>query len=326
MTTDLLEERLRDLPVEAPDAGRVTARVLSRRGSRRPIRVPRVAAAIAAFLVVMASVVYFAPAADLAVADVPVAGDLLHDAGLVGARDRITYVGQSARSSGYTLTLVGVYADSTRTVLLLHADPPLDVGFPTQLQLSDQFGRTYFWQGGVANLLNGDIALQFDHLAWPDEITGARLTLQVSSVRAASETGAGQAVSGSWTLTAAIRIDQARGLPLPAPADLGPAHFRFTAVTYTPATIAVEMEVTGVSPADLGRDIPGYGGKAGPALQTYVIDPDGQVINGSGEASSDWTGGYRVRFLGFRQSGAGRYTIRVSYYGEGEFERVITIP
>jgi hypothetical protein len=322
---DRLEQRLTNLAVESPDPGGVTARALSLSARPRRLHVPRAISTGVALLALVAGVAYFVPAADLAVADVPLAGDLLQDAGLIGARDRITYVGAESKSSGYKLTLVAVYADSTRTVLLLHSDPPIDLGFPTSLQLSDQFGRTYNWQGGTANTLSGDSSLQFDPLGWPDSLTGARLTLHFSSVATVEETGIGTAVPGSWTLTATIRIDQAVSLQLPAPADLGPAHFRFTSVSYTPATIAVEMDVSGVSPGDLNRMVPGYGGKAGPALMTDVIDPNGEVIDGeSTDAPSG--GAYHVEFFGFRQSGAGKYIVRVSYYGEGQFERVLTIP
>lgn len=326
MTTDLLEERLRDLSFDTPDAGRVTARVLSRRHEKRASRAPRFAAMVAALLLIVVGVIYFVPAADLALANVPVAGDALHDAGLVGARDRITYVGTETTSSGYRLKLVAAYADSTRTVLLMHADPTAFMG-GSFTELTDQFARTYRITGGSGNILTGDFSMQFEPLAWPDAITGARITLHMTELDTATLAGPGPRIAGTWTLPALIRVDQANALPIPAPADLGPAHFRFTSVTYTPATIAVDMVVSGVSPEELGRNVPGYGGNKGaPALMTFLIDPQGQVINGNGEESGDAFGSYHVRWLGFRLGGAGRYTIRVSLYGEGEFERVITIP
>jgi hypothetical protein len=325
VTAELLEERLLNLSVETPDAGRVAARVLSRASRRRARRLPRALAAGVATTVLVVLVAYFVPAADTAVASVPFAGDLLRDAGLVGAADRITSVGSEATSSGYRLKLVGAYADSTRTVLLLHADPPIDFGSPLAMQLTDQFDRSYFWQGGTANLKTGDSVLQFDALGWPDAITGARITLHLSSVHTADQTGPGQPVAGSWTLPATVGVDQATPLPSPADADLGPAHFHFTSVSYTPATISIDIDVTGVTSAWLGRIIPD-GGKGAPALTINLFDPSGKIINGSGSSGNDTFGAVHMQFLGFRLGRSGKYVLRVSYTGVGQFERVLTIP
>jgi hypothetical protein len=324
MTTDQLEQRLQNLTVDPPDAGRVTAGVLSRRAAPR-LAIPRAFTVTVAAVVLVAATIYFVPAADLAIASVPVAGDMLNDAGLVGARDRITYVNASSSSSGYTLTLVGVYADSARTVLLMHSAPV--IGFPSRLvQLTDQFGRTYDWQNGSSNSQTGELVMQFGPLAWPDAITGARITLHISSVQITDPaTGPLYEVAGSWTLTAAITVDQGSALPVPAPASLGPAHFRFTSASYTPATVALEVEVTGVTFTELGRIIPD-GGKGTPAFTMDLIDPQGEIVSGSSDESSDVIGVVHIHFLGFRSGAGGEYTLRVSYYGEGEFERVLTIP
>jgi hypothetical protein len=70
MTVDLLEKRLQELDVETPDAGRVSARVLAHRAprpSRR--RVSRLVSVPVAIALVVVLVVYFVPAADLAIAD-----------------------------------------------------------------------------------------------------------------------------------------------------------------------------------------------------------------------------------------------------------------
>jgi hypothetical protein len=326
MTTELLEKRLQNLSVETPDAGRVAARVLSRASRRRARRLPRALAAGVATVALLVLIAYFVPAADTAVASVPFAGDLLRDAGLVGAADRITSVGSEATSSGYRLQLVGAYADSTRTVLLLHADPAIDIGGPLAMQLTDQFGRSYFLQGGTANLRTGDSVLQFDSLAWPDGITGARITLHISSVNTADETGPGQPVAGSWTLPATLGVDRATALPSPADANLGPAHFHFRSLSYTPATISIDMDVTGVSSEELGRIIPD-GRKGTPALTINLFDPSGELINGSGgSGGNDIFGAVHIQFLGFRLGHAGKYVLRVSYAGEGQFERVLMIP
>lgn len=318
MTTDMLEERLHALTIDTPDAGRITGRVLARHTARRARPIPRLARSSVAVIALIALVAYFVPAADTAVAArVPWSGQLLQWAGLVGASDRITSVGSTSSSSAYRLTLVGAYADSTRTVLLMHADPAIASADST---ITDQFARTYQFSGSSSNTLTGDIVMQFQPLAWPDSITGARITLHVTQLRSPG----GASVSGTWDLRAALGVDVATALPQPAPGDLGPAHFRFTSASYTPATIEVDMEVTGVSGDQLWRIVPN-GGKGEPALRTDLIDPSGQLVNGNGESSGDQSANH-VHVFGFRIGVGGKYTLRVSYYGYGSFERMFTVP
>ena len=186
MSNDLLEQRLQNLVVETPDAGRITARVLSSGRQRRARRVPRVASLGGATVALLLLIAYFVPAADAVLADTPIAGNLLQEAGLTGAAGRITSVGAVADSSGYRLKLVGAYADSTRTVLLLQAQPAI-LPLEEFSVLTDQFGRTYQMHGGYSNSLTGDVIVEFDPLAWPDSITGARITLHVTSIGPACE-------------------------------------------------------------------------------------------------------------------------------------------
>lgn len=326
MTTDLLEKRLQQLATEVPDATRVTARVMSNAAKPRPRRAPRVIVATIATVGLTVLVLYYAPAADTALASVPVAGELLRDAGLVAAAGRITSVGSVSTSSGYKVKLVGAYADSSRTVLLVHSDPPSLPGFAGQTVLTDQFGRSYNYQGGTADMRTGDETMQFDALAWPDGITGARITLHMSAVTPVYTTGPGQQVAGSWTLPATIGVDEGTALPLPADGTLGAARFHFISATYTPATIVVDIDVSGVSYEELSRNIPDGRGKATPALTIDVIDPNGEIINGYSSSNNDFFGGNHIHVTGFRLGGGGKYLLRVSYIGAGEFERTLLIP
>lgn len=329
MITDLLGERLENLAVEVPDAGRVTARVLSRAPRPQSHRVRRLVAVSVATVLLIALVGYFVPVADTALASTP-AGDLMRDAGLVGAKDRITWVGAADTSSGFRLTLVGAYADSTRTVLLLHSDPATLPADPFSVQLTDQFGRHYRLRGSVTNMRTGDASADFEPLAWPDAITGARITLHISQVQALVKPYADgvpvelKDVRGSWTLHATLGVDETTALPLPASADLGPAHFQFTSVRYSTATIAVDVDITGVTAEELSRRIPD-GLKGTPVMSAELLDPSGQMIGG-GMASSSNGGPVHMQLLGYRLSGGGNYVIRIKYVGVGEFERVLKIP
>jgi hypothetical protein len=339
MSTDSLERRLTDLDLEVPDAGRVSARALSQ--ARKPQRrqTPRVLALGVATLLIAVAVLYFVPSADAALADAPVAGDLLRDAGLVGAGNRVTAVGALADSSGVRLQLVGAYADSTRTVLLIRANPAIHpLGSRVfDVTLTDQFGRSYFNGSGTSNSLTGDVVATFDALAWPDAITGARITLKVAGVTLAcasaafcSESLSGNYVTGSWTLPAIIGVDEGTVLAMPAPGRLGSANFRFTSVVSTPATIAVDIEVTGMSMMELGKTVDQSKGKGGPALSVDLIGPNGasyNMLGGGGSDVSEGLGSVHLHFWWPRDaSSAGDYRLQVAYAGLGEFDRTVHIP
>jgi hypothetical protein len=340
VTLDLLEQRLADLTVSAPDAGRITSRVLSLAATPRRRPIGRLAALAVATLALMLGVLYFVPRADAVLADTPVAGNLLRDAGLAGAGDRVTAVGAVSTSSGYRLELVGAYADATRTVLIVHAQPSIYLG-GTDPELKDQFGRSYMLRGAMADARTGELVMEFEALAWPDAITGARIALHwtavqpVTCITPAGDPGhpvcnTGQPVAGSWTLPAIIGVDEGTVLTLPAPGRLGSANFRFTSVVSTPATIEADIEVTGISFKDLNKRIPD-GLKGRPAFTVELIGPDG-LTNGSGggggNSSDDLTGTHiQIQLRWVREkSVAGDYRLRVAYEGLGEFDRVLHIP
>ncbi len=321
MTVDALEKRLQELDVETPDAGLITARVLSRNAPPRRRGIPRLATAPLALVAMVVLVAYFAPAADIAIAERSHwSGEILQWAGLVGASDRITAVNEMASSSGYRLTLQGAYADSSRTVLIMHSDPAIASADGFSTTLTDQFARTYHFSGSVSNTLTGDLVMTFEPLQWPDSLIGARIALHARKLTTSARTD----IDGTWDLTAALGVDAARPLPPPAPGDIGPAHVRFTSVTYTPATIEIRLEVTGVSGEELSRRVPN-GGKGEPVFLVEIIDPNGQLIGGS------FTGPFNpypnpIEVSAYRQSQGGRYLVLVSYYGYGSFTRPLTVP
>lgn len=326
MTTELLEKRLQNLAAVAPDAGRMSARVLATTPQRPRSVWPRVSLSAVATLLLIVLVLYFVPAADTVFARVPFAGELLQDAGLSAVGDRITSVNSQSSSSGYTMKLVGVYADSTRTVLLVRSNPP---SFPGMnggpVWLTDQFGRGYQYRGGSADIRDGQETMEFDPLAWPDAYTGARITLHLTSLAPLTLSGPLPEVHGDWTVHATVGIDQAQDLPLPGPASLGSASFEFTKVAVTPASIVIDMRERGLSMDDLNRRI-ADGGKGREAFTIELVGPHGTVTQGMGANTEQPSGWVEVHLLIFREAGPGDYTLRVSYEGKGSFERVIRIP
>jgi len=65
-------------------------------------------------------------------ASLPVAD--LEAAGLATNAGAVTLFDQSATDSGYTVTLIGLYAESSRTIVFLHVEP--DLGFPGPVSLA----------------------------------------------------------------------------------------------------------------------------------------------------------------------------------------------
>jgi len=320
MTTELLERRLEALSLAVPDAYRVTDLVLRTRRRRQVAAIPRLSLSAAAALVVALLVAYFVPAADVAIAQVPLAGDLLREAGLVGAHDRITWVDAESDSAGHRVSLKGAYADSTRTVFLMHVDPPAARPEGLMTRLTDQFGRSYRMQSSISDASSGDVILEFEGLAWPDTLTGARATVHIEALLLDDET----LVRGHWDLTATLSVDDQRSLPAPAAGATGNVRYTFTNAGYTPATVVVDIVVAGASPQDLERIIPD-GSKGTSVFEIAMTDPHGTLITGSYGITDD-PAGARVHFVAYRVGGGGDYTLRVSYAGEGSFERVIKIP
>jgi hypothetical protein len=332
MALETLEQRLTDLSIETPDADRVTGRVLNLAQKPRRRSLPRLIALGVATLLIAGGVLYFVPAADAALADAPIAGDLLRNAGLTGAGTQVTSVGAVASSSGVRLQLIGAYADSARTVLLLSANPAVDpFGVPGyDIQLTDQFGRSYNLQSGQFDSRTGQVIMQFEALAWPDVLTGARITLNVTALQRACSTAAfcsdpapdGPVVAGSWVLPATLGVDEGNALPLPAAAQLGAARFQFTSVRSSTATIGIDVQVTGVTFDDLQQRI-SDGGKGTPVFTIDLFSPTGDLANASSSIEEE-PRGLIIHFLGYR-SGPGDYRLHIWYRGSS-VDRIVTIP
>ena len=99
------------------------------------------------------------------------------------------------------------------------AEPAIDLWGPGSPELKDQFGRTYQFSSGMTDSHTGEVVMTFEALAWPDAITGARITLLWTAVQAVTcvtpsgdSSGypvctPGRRVTGSWTLPATIGVD-----------------------------------------------------------------------------------------------------------------------
>jgi hypothetical protein len=281
---------------------------------------------------------YFAPRFADALATAPgigaFAGPILRDFQMAGPPGRVTPLSGTAVSSGYRVTLVGGYADATRTVLLLRIDDrrgefPSLVGFG----LTDQFGRSYQSGAGEARP-NGavvDELLTFSPLQPPASLVGARLTLHLQDLNvdlpplANGQHLPPRLVQAHWTLHATLVLSgPISNLALPKDGTLGGSLFHFTSARATPVSIEIQLVVTGPLRDQLGTIvgpiIPGVS-KGHPAFSIRLFGPSGAEIsgyggpNGVGQGDGQWS-----------SLGPGTYRVVVSYAGVGEFERNIQVP
>jgi hypothetical protein len=214
--------------------------VSSRR--RNPVRLA-IAAVVVLVAIMLANVAgaYYAPRYQRALADSgvgPISQRVLGAFGLNHAN--VTTVGDSATSSGHTVSLAAGYADGLRTVLFFSIDGrgltgdqkrfgmnPGDYGIDLDaVRTTDQFGRTYGFGTGVT----GPNELLYEPLPWPASGVGARLTVHITGLTAIWLRGA-QPVAGDWTLHATLISGAANVIALPAPVHTAQADYVFTGIT-----------------------------------------------------------------------------------------------
>ncbi len=330
-----LEDRLADLDLPMPDTlvPLVLAQVAQpgalriRPGRSRP-RWATVALAVALLIVAVSGATFYAPRFAQALADAPIVGTAvgpaLRSAGLAGLQGRFTALDSRATSSGYTVRLVAGYADNNQTVLVLSVDPP-DHSLFGRTELTDQFGRTIAYSGGVSDGRTGDNVLIFSGLPWPDSILGARLRLHASTLEAVP--GA-RPVAGDWTLQGTIPVESSRPLPLPAAGTLGDSTVRFTKLEATSATVSVYMDISGPLAGQLDRmvgpTIP-YVAKPHLAFSYELVDAGGRIATHMNATGSTGIGPAQF-WAGWVITHPGDYRLRIAYEGVGSFERTITVP
>lgn len=89
------------------------------------------------------------------------------------------------------------------------------------------------------------------------------------------------------------------------------------------ATIAIDIEVTGVTAEELSRRIPD-GKKGIEVFAINVVGPNGEVVNGNGGNFPNEQG-VHLHVYGYRIA-PGEYHVHATYQGYGEFDRVLHVP
>jgi hypothetical protein len=188
-----------------------------------------------------------------AVAAVPVAAStsplgvfsryLLATAGLGPVVERIMPTTGRATSGGYTLDLVGTYADDARTVVILKASPGASVDRAFLIGAS---GRRVNQFGGTSNDATGDNILEFE--PFPNAGSGqVKVTLFVVELRRGSAAGS-RTVEGLWTLQFTLTSQGGRKLPAPDPGQAGTLGVRFDSLVAVPGALAIDVTTVGAMP------------------------------------------------------------------------------
>ena len=321
--TDQLAQRLRELPLDEPRPERITSRVLGGAPRPAPSRLlPRLA--IAAAILVAAGpvswgVLYFSPATAAALADASGPGfshEILDNIGL-GTGSSITALSSSATSSGYRVQLVGVYADSIRTVILVKVQPGAMVsGFP---RLTDQFGITYEMRSAEGNLETGDEAMIFDPPPGLVSVTGLRFTLEVHELVTMSR----QSVHGAWTVKGVVLLNAVKHLAAPASGPLGQGSVTFIDARYGGRVISIRADVRGIS---LDGEVPAVSPatKPTPRFDIKLVRADGSLLRPlvSGWGSSGGVTKLEATWVNIEP---GTYNLVLTLAGEGGLQRTLVV-
>jgi hypothetical protein len=257
--TDSLERELYKLDFDVPDglvdravAGatrapdRTHAPAQQIRIARRVILV-RGAALVVAILFVNLLGAYFAPRYGQALADAPfvggVAAPVLRYSGLDASE--ITKLNVSATSAGHTIKLVGGYADTERTVLLMEFD-----GKPHQVPSKSNHDPCCFAEG----TLTDQFALQyqrvnsfdnqtatFEPVRGPASRVGARLTLHITTLH----TNGPETVSGDWWLTVTLFQQAGKVLATPGPVTVNGITYTIKSVRLSGTQVNIQFYLSG---------------------------------------------------------------------------------
>ena len=222
------------------------------------------------------------------------------------AADLVTPFNIAAQSSGRTVTLIGAYADTARTVLFFRTMPAGAFG---AVQVADQEGPMNFGgSGGVG--VAGDLYTVVDGGPHVGADGLAHLTVNMFDI-GQEPTAAHQ--SGSWNFALALRVQPSVQLALiPALTSLGP--WKVTVVAeVTPAVIHLRAVIEGLAPTPGGDS------------KVTLFDAAGAPLTPSSGTVELSQGGSRIDNIWPRPSHAATYQLVISA-GVHEYRGAVAVP
>lgn len=260
------------------------------------------------------------PASSLVVTHLLPAPDLAA-AGLTNVAELVTPLELSSVDNGRTVTLIGAYADTARTVLIFRESP--DMGIPSA-SVNDEVGpiNASGSAGPVRSPgLRSDYYFALDGGPHPGGDGLAHLAITISGL--SRWTPAGGYVSGNWAFNTALTVQSGHLLAAPNQFRLGAWRVTIETLELTPAVVHLQTVVNGASPAMLvgpgkgafvelvdaaGNPIRDLAGGAGITVPKQEVNPVNYL---NSRTRDEWLrpagGTYRLRF----QGGGGRYEITV---------------
>ncbi len=258
-TSDVaLEERLHTLTVDVPPA--LVARVLATAAGVPSAVLPdrhmsvrrRFAVAAVAFLIFVGGnsvAAHLIPAYASILHGIPIAGGLLQNTGLISSAD-VVPANDTSTDDGYTLHVVGSYADASGTQILFTVDGPVGGDPPNLLgsttTLTDQFGTIYTLDphdlgSGSFDAQPSNWSLNFVPLRGAAVDSTVLVTMHIRGLSSNTKTGR----TASWQLR--FKVKELPSLPVttPPPIQLGPDHYTFHPVVATNTRIDFTFTQTG---------------------------------------------------------------------------------
>jgi hypothetical protein len=342
ITQHELERRLqsdaRDLDRDFPGADRLELRIMARvaatpREQRRRAPTLKQELALAGLFVVVVALLAIgigrlramspylpaAPTPTVASTPMPVPpgstpsrwfdGDLAA-AQLTPAASVVTTLNLVSTSNGRTVNLVGAYADTTRTVLVLRTIP---VTGAAQVQVSDDQGpltSAYFGAPGVW----GDQVVGFQQGPHASADGVAHLRVTVSGF--VQNPPSAKVSPGNWTFALALKVQPAMALPMqPRPTSVGTWKVNVEAFELTPSGIHFRAVLTGPATTDINDSTVAMLDETGTPIKPQTIDP-ASIAPHQTRLDETWarpagSATYRLLVTG----GGGQYTTSVDIPG-----------
>jgi hypothetical protein len=160
------------------------------------------------------------------------------------AADFVTPFNIASQSSGRTVTLIGAYADTARTVLFFRSMP---AGGFASVQVADQQGLLNAGGGGGVGIVGDQVSeIEMGPHVGPDGL--AHLTVSMFDIQNGPAPGGHQ--PGNWTFSLALKVQSSVPVSLtPALNSLGPWKVTVEAAEVTPTVIHFKVLLDGRKPS-----------------------------------------------------------------------------